>query len=122
MRHFASGLHRKIASLLPRAETEKQAAPSKGFLEGVVLERIGDDIYINLGSDDRLLLGEVLEVLKPVRALTDARGDTLGWAEEPVATVRVRSVKSRHFSQATVEQEADSVRTGWTVRVKIAGE
>lgn len=93
----------------------RQAAPRE-FLEGRLLDRQGNDVYLNLGDEDHLLVGEVLEVLKPQRPVLDEQGDTLGWVEVPVGAVRIRSVKSAHFSQAYIVEEQEPFTVGWTVR------
>jgi hypothetical protein len=73
-------------------------------------------VYINLGADDHLMLGEKLEVLRPDRPVLGESGDTLGWAEVRAAVVTVRSIKAGHFSQAMLSGKTDSVQVGWTVR------
>jgi hypothetical protein len=110
---------RRLAQGLAAALPQAPAAPvAREYLEGKVLDRVGSDVYLNLGSADNLMLGEELEVLKPQRPVLGDKGDTLGWVEAPVATLRVRSVKSSHFSQAGIERADDSVQVGWTVRPK----
>jgi hypothetical protein len=97
-----------------------RGASSRGkeFLEGKILDRAGGDVYINLGSDDNLYLGEELEVLRPERPVVSEAGDTLGWVEVPVATLRVRSIKAGHFARATLVSDPGSIEVGWTVRTK----
>ncbi|MBD3240309.1 MAG: hypothetical protein GF331_06960 [Chitinivibrionales bacterium] len=89
------------------------------LLEGTILDREGGDIYIDLGSDDNILLGERFEVLKPDRPVVGDGGDTLGWVEVPVGIIRIRAIRSKHFALASVVEESDSLRTGWTVRAQI---
>jgi len=100
-------------------EYKEDRTLSKEYLEGKILDRSGDDIYINLGIDDKLFHGEILEVLKPVRPVKSPDGDTLGWVEEVIGTVKVRSLKSSHFSVASVLNESDTITTGLTIRIQI---
>lgn len=115
MKDLSLRLHQKIAAVEP----PKAAAPvAKEFVEGKVLGRINNDIYINLGTDDHLFLGEMLEVLKPQKAFVNEKGDTLGWSEAPVGTITIRSLKASHFALAGIVEEIDSIQPGWTVRPK----
>ena len=119
MKHFSGRLHERILSEIPAISSQPVKAPE--FLEGMVLERVGADVYVNLGTADNLIQGELLEVLKRDRPALNEAGDTLGWIEVPAGTVRVRALKSHHFLQATVVDETAAIETGMTVRVKMSG-
>jgi hypothetical protein len=119
MKALSLRLHEKLAAVQP---PEATAPAAKEFVEGEILDRIKDEVYINLGTDDHLLLGEMLEVLKPHRAFLDEKGDTLGWSEAPVGTIKIRSLKASHFALAGIVRETDSIRVGWTVRPKQSRE
>ncbi len=114
MKYFSMKVHRRLRSI------DKQHgatdASSANFVEGTVVERSGGDVYVNLGSDDHLLQGELLTVMKPIRPVTSGT-DTLGWVEKPAGTLRVRFIKAAHFSVAEVVDERDSIRVDWKVRI-----
>jgi len=114
MKQFSLRLHDKVKELA--AAAEKAPASSREFMQGKILERSGDQVYLDLGSGDQLLQGEQLTVLKPDHPLLGDSGDTLGWAEKPAGSVRVRFIKAKHFSQAAIISETDSIQTGWSVR------
>jgi len=114
MKQFSLRLRNKIKELA--AIAEKAPASSREFMQGKILERSGDQVYIDLGSGDQLLQGEQLTVLKPDHPLLGDSGDTLGWSETPTGAVRVRFIKAKHFSQAAIVNETDSIRAGWTVQ------
>ncbi len=114
MNQFSYTLQTKLKGLRPVVGA--QPAAGKQYAEGKILERVGQDVYINLGNDDHLFRGEILQVLKPSRPITCDQGDTLGWVETPAGSIEVRYIKSAHFSQALVRQESDSLQVGWTVR------
>ncbi|MBD3346879.1 MAG: hypothetical protein GF401_17630 [Chitinivibrionales bacterium] len=118
MHHFARkvqfAVHRHTETGAPVVEEV-----SKEYMEGAILAREGNDVYINLGKEDRLLQGEMLEVLKPDRPVRDEKGDTLGWVEKPVGTIKVRFIKAAHFSVADIIEEADSIRAEWTIRALV---
>jgi len=104
--------HRGLRGIHP-AGTEKQ------YLEGKVLEQVGRDVYINLGTQDDLFAGELFNVLKPVRAIRGENGDTLGWIEKPVCVIRVKYIRSEHFSQAELDScfgAVSKLEPGWSVR------
>jgi hypothetical protein len=110
-----------LAAALP--QTSASAAPvAREFLEGRILDRVGNDVYVNLGSADNLLLGEALEVLRPERPVRGEKGDTLGWSETPAGAISIRSIKSAHFSQATITQGGDTLQVGWNVRARLGGQ
>lgn len=123
MRDFSRRLNDAIAGTrtVSAATSSSVAADSREFVEGKVLGRSGADVYINLGMDDNLFLGEIFEVLRPTMPMVAEAGDTLGWMEEPVAVVKIRSLKSSHFSQATIIEESVPVEQGWTVRLRLEG-
>lgn len=112
--------HSVRQALVSRGTAAAAPVPVKrDYLEGKVLDREGGDIYINLGSADNILLGETFEVLRPDRPVVGDGGDTLGWVEVPAGIIRVRAIRSRHFALASVVEETDALRAGWTVRVKM---
>jgi hypothetical protein len=121
MKHFSRQVHDKLVSL-DAAAGEEDSAENKEYIRGKVLERVDNDIYINLGADDYLIKGDVFEVLKPDHPVTGEQGDTLGWVEIPVATVKIRLIKSSHFSQAVILEEAEQIEPNWAVRLKIERE
>jgi hypothetical protein len=114
MKQFSLRLHDKIKELA--AAAEKSGAPSKDYMQGKILERRGDQVYLDLGSGDQLLQGEQLTVLRPDHPLLGDTGDTLGWADRPAGAVRVRFIKAKHFSQAAIISETDSIQAGWSVQ------
>jgi hypothetical protein len=114
MRSFSSGMRKKILGI--HSLPAPVSAGAGRCVEGKVLERMGAEVYMNLGQDDRILVGENLEALKPHHAVLGDNGDTLGWAEEPAGLITVRSIKAAHFSAGTIVEEKDSIRAGWTVR------
>jgi hypothetical protein len=115
MKQFSRTLHDQIERLEP-GDTQASPRSRSAFLEGAILERVGQDVYINLGQKDHLYKGELLQALKPSRPVLGDQGDTLGWIEEPAGVIEVRYIKSAHFSQGAVQEESDSLRAGWTVR------
>jgi hypothetical protein len=119
MKQFSQTLQNTLLAFNPQQHHVTVVPEAREFVQGKILDRVGNDVYVNLGSDDGLLLGELLEVLKPSKAVLGEQGDTLGWTEQPVGMLKVRSIKSNHFSQATVSQESDSLRSPWTVRLFI---
>lgn len=119
MKQFSQTLQNTLVALSPQLPQAAVVPAAREFVQGKILDRLGNDVYLNLGSGDGLLLGEELEVLKPSKAVLGEQGDTLGWMEQPVGLLKVRSIKSSHFSQATVVQEIDSLRSPMTVRVFI---
>jgi hypothetical protein len=121
MKQCSERLRQALASALPQTSASAPP-PAREFLEGRILDRVGNDVYVNLGSGDNLLLGEELEVLRPERPVLGDKGDTLGWSETPAGAISIRSIKSAHFSQATVEQGGDSVQVGWNVRARLGGQ
>jgi hypothetical protein len=112
MKSFAATLRERLLALEPVAGVDSVA---KEYLEGTILDRAGAEVYLDLGIKDNLIPGELLQVLRPVRPVVSG-GDTLGWVERPVGKVKVRYLKSDHFSVASVEEEEDSLEPGWTVR------
>ncbi|MBD3420770.1 MAG: hypothetical protein GF398_11685 [Chitinivibrionales bacterium] len=117
MNHFAGTLKNKLQNLASAPVV--QAPISKEHIEGKILDRVGKDIYIDLGHADNLMHGEILHVYQPQRPFLNEQGDTLGWAEAPAGRIKVRIIKARHFSLATVVEEQDSLRPGWSVRVSL---
>jgi hypothetical protein len=116
MKSFSQKIRETIRSREPPAIHPADTA--REFLEGKILEKIGQDVYVNLGSKDNLILGDILEVLKPVKPILNGT-DTLGWAEQPAGVIKIRSIKSNHFSQATISGDTGSIQAGWTVRMKM---
>ena len=91
----------------------------KQYLEGKVLEQVGKDVYINLGTEDDLFAGEMLNVMKPIRPIRGENEDTLGWIETPVCAIRVKYIRSEHFSQAVLDScfvSGCKLEPGWSVR------
>ncbi len=96
-------------------------ADGRSPVAGTILDVSGSDIYLDIGNGDGLLVGQTLEVMKPVRPVLGEGGDTLGWVEEPVTEATVRAIKARHFSQATVVDADTKPEAGWSVRAKLEG-
>jgi hypothetical protein len=124
MKSFSLRVHEKIVSSRSKPVASqrdslrmREGERSTADIEGKVLERDGNDVYVNLGIEDQLYTGELLEVLKPDHPVRNEKGDTLGWAEKACAQIKIRSIKSTHFSLGTIIQENDTVKAGWTVRL-----
>jgi hypothetical protein len=115
MTTFSQDAGTVIARNLPQQEKDVAAA-DKTYLEGTVLQRTRGHVYIDLGSADNLFQGEVLEVTRPGTPFLNARGDTLGWSSEVIATIKVRFIRGRHFSEALIVSQTDSLMPGDRVR------
>jgi hypothetical protein len=113
MKQFSLKLKNRLIEI---AAKPISLAVGKEFVRGKILERNGRDVYLDLGSADFVIQGEALEVLKPDHPLLGDKGDTLGWSDKPVGTIKVRFVKAQHFSQAIIVEETDTIRTGWSVQ------
>ncbi len=119
MHAFSQRLHNELTKLPRIAAGEAPVHIEKEYLEGQVLEHVGNHVYINLGTNDDLFTGELLQVMRPIRPLRGEDGDTLGWVEEPTCTIKVKYIKSAHFAQAVLDScmgFTGRLEPGWSVR------
>jgi hypothetical protein len=116
MKDFSQRIRESAKARIPQIALAPDT--TRDFISGKILDRTGPDIYVNLGQKDNVILGDTLEILKPVRPIVQ-NNDTLGWAEEPAGLARMRTIKTAHFGQATIVSQQDSVQAGWTVRIKV---
>ena len=119
MRAFSQTVRDKIRAL---AQVPVSLAAGAGSgriaLTGKILEFAAGDAYINIGLQDLLVAGDTLEVLKQGKPIV-VGPDTLGFTDRIVSMAVIRTVKSDHFSVATVVAGADSVFPGLSVRLKM---
>lgn len=121
MIQFTSSVTKMLRTSSDRHATQEESDTPQGkeYVSGTVLDRNGSDVYVDLGTKDNILQGEVFEVLVRDRPFLSAEGDTLGWSETAVGEIKIRFVKADHFSQATVISETGTIEPGNSVRVRI---
>ncbi len=119
MGHFSGKMRMAVARTAMSGHEPAERHTMEGdkfFLQGEVLERQGDHLYIDLGSDDNLLQGEMLEVTRKQQPIGSHKADTLGWSHAVAGTVRVRFIRGGHFSEAVIVSEKDSIKSGDFIR------
>jgi len=90
-----------IAQLRQELNLAVSPTVEKPPVEGVVLLVKGDQVYINLGREDPISVGDLLTVYAPSEPLRDPNtGELLGHAEEPVGWVKILYLKGPHLSIA----------------------
>ncbi|MFA5832035.1 MAG: hypothetical protein WDA22_01030 [Bacteroidota bacterium] len=112
---LSSKLERAIPSLVSKnvvlsssviidsTSTDSSMTLTRQLINGEVVIVDGDEVFLNLGSQDGIKIGDVLPVFTGGQEVTDPHtGDVLGSRDEKVGEVQVIEIRAEHLSLATI--------------------
>jgi hypothetical protein len=92
-------------------------ALKRQLVNGDIVMVDGDDVFINIGSQDGIAVGDVLPVFGRERPITDpATGASLGMGEERLGEVQVIEIRAEHLCLATIVSGKGSIEPKHRVR------
>ncbi|MDP6124703.1 MAG: CsgG/HfaB family protein [Candidatus Latescibacteria bacterium] len=102
----------EIVAAVPTDRPDQSLAAS-----GAIVAVDGAKIYINLGFDDGVTVGQRFSVSAPGDTLRDpVSGAVLGRIETPVGTLQVSTVLAPHLSTCTVSDSTGAIKRAQIVR------
>jgi hypothetical protein len=111
-------IHDKIKMAGISLDTAVTPKVPKVVLVGKILTIKDGEIYVNLGMDDQILIGDRFPVYAQGEPIIDPdHGDTLGYTDELVGEVEITFLKAAHLSSAKVLRGKDVIKVRDKVRV-----
>lgn len=93
--------------------------PVPKISEPAILLVDGDQVYINIGSEDGVKPGDRLYVYREGEELRDpVTGVVLGRTEKKVGVVQVVVVRAAHLSRARIAEGQEQIRPGDRIRIE----
>ncbi len=90
---------------------------SRHLINGEIVIVDGDEVFINLGSQDGLKVGDMLPVFSGEKDIVDPNtGDVLGSREEKVGEVQVIEIRAEHLCLATIISGKENITVQQRVR------
>lgn len=90
----------------------------KKIFEGKVLTVADSTVYVNLGQDDSIVVGDRFPVFTNGAPIIDPeKGDTLGFTDQLVGEVEIIFIKARHLCSAKITETKGKIQPGDRVRV-----
>lgn len=104
------------SALKARTPKEENLTDAPEKLRGKIADVDGDIIYINLGSQHKVAVGDIFEIVNLVKVVKDPdTGQTLSEITENVGKIRIEKVETK-FSVCKVLQAEKPVQIGQIVR------
>ncbi len=87
------------------------------LINGEIVILDGDDVFINLGSQDGISVGDLLPVFSGEKDITDPRtGVILGSRDEKIGEVQVIEIRAEHLCLATIISGKENIAAKQRVR------
>jgi len=91
----------------------------KGLSEPCVLVVVPDGVYVNIGSEDGIKLGDKFVIYAKQRELRDPKtGAFLGYIKDKIGVIQIIQIESAHLSKARILEGKDLIQVGDEVRVE----
>lgn len=93
--------------------------PRKGLSEPCVLMVVPDGVYVNIGSEDGVKLGDKFVIYAKQRELRDPKtGAFLGYIKDKIGVIQIIQIESTHLSKARILEGKDLIQVGDKVKVE----
>lgn len=87
------------------------------LISGEIVVVDNDEVFLNLGSADRISVGDVLPVFTSGNTVADPKtGEDLGTTDEKVGEVQVIEVRAEHLSLATILSGKERIKPKQRIR------
>jgi hypothetical protein len=91
----------------------------KGYIYGTIIMLQDEDIFIDLGSSDGLLLGEKLMVYFPDFEKMKDKIDGMDVTDKIAGIIEVKEIRSNHFSLCKIHMGKEKLKTKFIVQKPI---
>ena len=126
---FASKLERVIPSLtskvvilpgkvqLDSVATDTSINLKRQLINGEIVLVDGDDVFINLGTEDGVRIGDVLPVYDIGKEIRDTKTQNLlGMKDEKIGEIQIIELRAAHLAMATVISGKNSIKPQQRIR------
>lgn len=109
----------ELFSVASIKEHNSSSSISEAYSEATIVFMRNDEIYLNVGTQDKINVGEILNVYTKGEPISDPNSNQiLGYADKLIGKIKILIVKDNHLSIAKILEQYEPIKVKDKVRIR----